>query len=552
MSLFGELRRRHVIRVTVAYAIVGFVVMEVADIMVPWLGIPQWVGSNIAWLYVTGFVPVAVLAWIFKWTPEGLKRDLGLGGPEAPEDSIAVLPFVNMSSDPEQEYFADGLAEELLNLLARVPHLRVAARTSAFAFKGKDVSIAEIAAMLNVAQVLEGSVRKSGNKVRITAQLIQARDGYHLWSEAWDRGLEDVFAVQDEIARAVVDKLQLELTPAEMPTVRSVDPEAYNLLLMGRHKLYERTPESLVQAIACLDKAVAIIPDYLEAWIELGRAHYYMATGGWGLGAPIEDEIRQAQQSLDRALELDPESPDAHEFMAWVAWSNDWDWPQADRAIRRALAAKPDNPRALNTAACIALTLGRSEESLSLYERATRLDPLNVPAYNNLALAYYYVGRLEDAEAAIGRAIALNPNAAIHRYILGRIHIAQGRFDAAREAFESEVHSVARQAGLVLILDAEGRRAEADEHLATMESSPGVPAFDLATAYAMRNDADLAFEWLEKARQERDGNLCDIRLLPEFRDLHGDPRWPRFLEGMGLSGQEIERMALKPFPIGPD
>ncbi|KPK60535.1 MAG: hypothetical protein AMJ59_05400 [Gammaproteobacteria bacterium SG8_31] len=465
------------------------------------------------------------------------------------EKSVAVLPFVNMSSDPEQDYFADGLAEELLNLLAKVPDLRVAARTSAFAFKGKDKPVREIAEILNVNRVLEGSVRKAGNKVRITAQLVQAGDGYCLWSETWDRELEDVFAVQDEIARAVVDKLEIDVTPADVPTVRPVNPEAYNAMLMGRHLVYERTREAVDQAIDCLGQAVEIMPDYVDAWIELGRAHYYRATGGWGLGAPIEEEIRLAQQALDRALELDSASPDVHEFRAWLAWSHDWDWPEADRAIRRALEAKSASPRALNTAACIALTLGRSDESLAIYESAIRLDPLNMPAYNNLALAYYYVGRLDDAEAAIRRAIALSPNASIHRFILGRIHLSQGRLDAARGALEMEINAGARQAGIALVLDAEGRREEADKMLEQMRLSPDISAFDLATAYGLRGDADQAFEWLEKSREERDGNLCDIRLLPEFRGLSDDPRWEPFLESLGLSDRQIQAIGLKPFPV---
>jgi len=327
-----------------------------------------------------------------------------------------------------------------------------------------------------------------------------------------------------------------------------VNAEAYNAMLMGRHLVYERTRESLDQAIDCLGRAVEIVPDYVDAWIELGRAHYYRATSGWGLGAPIEKEIRLAQQALERALELDSASPDAHEFSAWLAWSHDWNWPEADRAIRRALEAKPTSPRALNTAACIALTLGRSDESLAIYEHAIRLDPLNMPTYNNLALAYYYVGRLDDAEAAIRRAIALSPKAAIHRFILGRIHLSQGRHDAARRAFEMETNAGARQVGIALLLDAEGRREEADKMLENMRSSADTSAFDLATAYGLRGDANQAFEWLEKSREERDGNLCDIRLLPEFRGLCEDPRWEPFLESLGLSDKQIEAIGLKPFP----
>ena len=468
---------------------------------------------------------------------------------DAAEKSLAVLPFVNMSSDPEQDYFADGLAEELLNLLAKVPHLRVAARTSAFAFKGKDSSIREIAETLNVSRVLEGSVRKAGNKVRISAQLVQAADGYCLWSETWDRELEDVFAVQDEIARKVAEKLGMEVAPGELPTANTVDPEAYNLMLMGRHLVFERSQDSDDRAIDCLRRAVEIMPGYVAAWIELGRAYYYRATGGWGLGAPVELDVRKSREALDRALALDPGSPDAHEFVAWLAWSWDWDWLAADRAIRRSLEGNPRNPRALNTAACIALTLGRCEESLAIYERAIHLDPLNMPAYNNLALALFYVDRLEDAKAAINRAIALNSKGDIHRYILGRIHLAQGRLDAAGEAFESEPHPEARQTGRALFLDAQGLHEEADAILESMKSSDEIPAFDLATAYGMRSDADRAFEWLEKARQERDGNLCDIRLLPEFRRLHSDPQWEPFLETLGLADHQIKAIGLEPFSI---
>jgi TolB-like protein/Tfp pilus assembly protein PilF len=549
MALFGELKRRHVIRVLVAYAIAGWVAVEVADVMFPRLGLPEWAVNAITWSYVGGFLPVAILAWIFKWTPEGLKRDLGLAGPQAPERSIAVLPFANMSADVEQEYFADGLAEELLNLLARVPDLQVAARTSAFAFKGKDMPVREIAQALHVAQVLEGSVRKSGDQVRITAQLIHASDGYHMWSETWDRTLEDIFAVQDEIAHAVLKKLKMDIAPAEKPTTRPMDTEAYNLVLLGRYLVEQRTRPSVKKAIAALSQAVKLAPDHADGWTMLARAIWQEASGGWIHGAQHREAMRASREALDRALSADPDSPEAYEFLGWLTWSYDWDWSTADHAIRRSLQVKPDNPRALNTAACLALTLGRLDESLEIFGRALGLDPLNTPVLNNLALAYLYADRFDEAESAIKRAIAILPDAAVHRYILGRIYLAMGDLVKARRAFEDEVDEEARESGEVLLLTAEGHPDKADQMLDKMMVLDATPALDIASVYAMSEDADQAFQWLELAREQRDGNLCDIRHLPEFRNLHSDSRWNDFLGTIGLSDHQIADLALKPFPL---
>jgi len=549
MALFGELKRRHVIRVLIAYAIAGWVVVEVADVMFPRLGLPEWAVNAVTWSYVGGFLPVAILAWIFRWTPEGLKRDLGLAGPEAPERSIAVLPFANMSADVEQEYFADGLAEELLNLLARVPDLQVAARTSAFAFKGKDVPVREIAEALHVAQVLEGSVRKSGDQVRITAQLIHASDGYHMWSETWDRTLEDIFAVQDEIAHAVLRKLEMEIAPAEKPTTRPMDTEAYNLMLLGRYLVEQRTQPSVEKAIEALKKAVKLAPDHPVVWTMLARAIWQEASGGWTQGARYGEAMRASREALDRALVADPESPEAHEFLGWLAWSYDWDWSTADHAIRRSLQVNPDNPRALNTAACLSLTLGRLEESLEIYERALRLDPLNTPVLNNVALAYLYADRFDEAVSAIKRAIAILPDAAVHRYILGRIYIAMGDLVRARRTLEEEVDEEARESGEALLLTAEGRTDRAEEILHKLRTLDDAPAFDIASVYAMRGDADQAFQWLELACEQRDGNLCDVRYLPEFRTLHRDSRWNDLLGTIGLSDRQIADLALETFPL---
>ena len=355
---------------------------------------------------------------------------------QAAAKSIAVLPFADMSAGKDQEYFADGLSEELLNLLAKIPDLRVAARTSAFKFKGEKIDLQEVAQKLNVAHILEGSVRKSGNKVRITAQLIKAADGYHLWSQTYDRTLDDIFVVQDDIAGEVVKALKLTLlgTP---PVTRStpVDPEAYNLALQGRFFLDRRGREDLERSVDYFRRSRERDPGYAPAWAGLSGAYAQQADNGY---VPAADGYRRAREAAEKALALDPELVDAHLAMGRIQQVYDWDWAAADTSFRRALALEPGNAEALRYGGRLALTLGRWNEAIDLANKAIERDPLRPNSYINLGRALQAVNRDTDAEAAFRKALELDPDGALRHYAIGLALLLQGKTDAALQEMQQE------------------------------------------------------------------------------------------------------------------
>ena len=288
------------------------------------------------------------------------------------DESIAVLPFVNMSSDPEQEYFSDGISEELLNLLAKIPELRVAARTSAFSYKGKDTKIDVIGRELGVAHVLEGSVRKAGSKVRITAQLIRAETGYHLWSETWDRSLEDIFDVQDEIAAVVVEELKITLLKP-VPVVQETNPETYALYLRARHLTRQATPQSYERALDLLEKALAIASDYAPAWRQ--RGVIYMTQADRGL-RPAAEGFELGREATEMALSIDPGNALAHASLCRIAMSEDHDLAAAAGHMQTALSLNPTDSTILSGAATMAETLGRVDNAIALQEFIARRDPV--------------------------------------------------------------------------------------------------------------------------------------------------------------------------------
>jgi TolB-like protein/Tfp pilus assembly protein PilF len=450
-----------------------------------------------------------------------------------PAHSIAVLPFVNMSGDPQQEYFSDGLSEELLNSLVRVSELKVAARTSAFAFKKKDMEVGDIARRLNVGAILEGSVRKAGNKVRITAQLIKAADGYHLWSQTYDRTLDDIFLVQDEIAGEVVKALKLTLLGTTSVTrSRPVDPEAYNLVLQGRFFLDRRGQQDLERSVDYFRRALERDPGYAPAWAGLSQAYQRQADNGF---VPAANGVRLAREAAEKALTLDPQLVEAHLAMGGIQNGYDWDWAAADASFRKALDLEPGNAQALRYAAVQALTLGRSNEAVDLAKQAIERDPLRPNSYNNLGRSLLAVNRDAEAEAAFRKAMELDPGGAIRHYAIGRALLLQGKTDAALLEMQQEAHDIWRLAGLPLVFHALGRRGESDTALAALKGKHAdVAAYQIAEVHAFRGEADLAFEWLERAYAQRDGGVVEIKGDRLMRGLVRDPRYNAFLKKMKL------------------
>lgn len=457
--------------------------------------------------------------------------------------SIAVLPFVNMSPDPEQAYFADGISEELLNLLAKVPELHVIARTSSFAFKGKDVGIAEIARQLGVSHVLEGSVRRSADTLRITAQLIRTSDSSHLWSETYDRQMTDVFKVQDEIAAAVVSELKVKLLGAA-PTTTHADPRVYALVLEAKALADRGTPPDRVKAVALYKDVLAIAPGEARAWAGLGRIYFVQAVNG-----EIErlDGARLAREAVDRALTLDPRSANALALRARIASDFDLDLPAAARYLQQALEADGGNLAAINNAATLLEYIGRIDEAVALYEYRTSRDPMNAAALMNLAAAYARARRWDDAISAYRALLRLSPRYTAASASLGEV-LLTGKGDAAGAlaACEADADSPWRTACLVTALHALGRTQESRAALKSLiaghlEDQPLL----VASTHASLGDTDAAFTVLDRAALIRDPSLASVLLNPGFDRLRGDPRWQPFLRKIGFAPEQLARIELK-------
>ena len=415
VQFFEELKRRNVLRVAAAYVVVSWLIIQVVETVFPAFGFGDAAVRSVVIVLGIGLIPALILSWAFEITPEGLKKEKDVdrsqsvtahtgkkldrwimvvlvfalvyfatdkfalspqreasiadearreGRSEAlvvsyGDRSIAVLPFVNMSDDASNEYFSDGITEELLNLLAKIPEMRVISRTSAFSYKGKQITLTEVALELNVAYILEGSVRKAGNQVRITVQLIEARSDTHLWSETYDRTLNNIFAIQDEIASEVVARLKVTLL-GNAPVVKKTDPEAYALYLRGRHLRHQNTAESLEQALLLLQRALANDPDYAAAWDELGSV--YINQGNIGR-RPIDETRALSREAISKALAIGPGYAPAHANLGWIERGSNFDLTAAARNFERALQLEPANTDIIRRAASLTASLGRLDEA---------------------------------------------------------------------------------------------------------------------------------------------------------------------------------------------
>jgi len=459
----------------------------------------------------------------------------GFGVPSAEPASIAVLPFVNMSDDPDQEYFSDGLSQEVLGLLGKRPELRVISRTSSFQFKGKPEDIRTIARVLNVQHVLEGSVRRSGSRIRVTAELVNATTGTTVWSESFDRKLDDVFRVQEEIAASVVRALGPALS--EAVTAPSPDPprdlDAYTLVLQARYLSDRRTREDSARAVRLLEQALSLDPEYASAWAELARASATQAASGF---APAEESVARARSAAERALALDPDSGAAHALIGWVEMSWEGRWRVAESHLQRALELDPGSVGVLSNAAMVARAFGRLDESIELYGRAIARDPLQGLAYSNLAISLLYAGRLDEAEAAVRKGIALRPRAIAQRYLLGRVLLAKGRLEDARTEIEREPDEGWRLVGEALVDHALGRPGESQAAVRSLtEAFSADMPYQIAQVHAFRGETDLAFDWLERAHAAHDTGLAEMIGDPLLLGLERDPRYAAFLERIGLA-----------------
>jgi serine/threonine protein kinase/tetratricopeptide (TPR) repeat protein len=446
--------------------------------------------------------------------------------------SIAVLPFVDMSEARDQEYFSDGLSEELLDVLAKISQLRVIGRTSSFQFKGKNEDLRVIASKLGVDHLLEGSVRKDGTHLRITAQLIRASDGSHVWSETYDRTLDDVFKVQDEIARAVGQAMKVTFFPGGPARSASVNGEAHDGYLEGKYLIRRRTKDDYEKAILSFNKALGADRGFAPAWA--GLAWVYALQAGLGL-IPAESGSSQARDAAQRALGLDPNLVEAHTAMVYILTGYNWDWVGAETEVRQVLALDAGNADALYSAGILARTLGRFDEAIGFYHQAMARDPLNPGVHNNLGLALYYAGRLPEAEEELRKLLELRPGIAAGHVHLGKVLLARGRPEDALASIEKESSEAWRMIGLPIAYHALGRRTESDSALRELTQKFADDwAYQIAEVHAFRGEIDEAFAWLDRAYAQRDGGFSEMKGDPLLKNLEGDPRYQAFLRRMKL------------------
>ena len=446
--------------------------------------------------------------------------------------SIAVLPFADMSAEKNQEYLAEGIAEELRDALAKVPGLRVAWRISST--RVKDESFELIGRKLNVATILQGSVRKQGNRARVAVQLLRSADGSLLWSETYERELNDILVVQQEIARAVTGALKITLLAGKSPSpsVRNTNTKAYNDYLLGRYFLRLRNKENLEKAVTYFEHAIQLDPGYAPAWAKLAVSRTSQAGIGY---VPSKEGYQKARQEVDRALVLDPDLADAHAALGQIRLTHDWDWAGADVSFRRARALEPGNPDVIIGAGSLAANLGRFEDAIPLYRRSIEIDPLNPIAYHQLGIALYSAGQQEDATAAFKKALELAPERAKSHCLLGMVYLEQLHPTEALTEMQKEKDPQFRAWGLALAFHALGRKKESDANLAELtDKFPKDYPYQIAGVYAFRGETDLAFHWLQRAYAEPDPGLRDMKTEPVLRNLRRDPRFAALLKKMGL------------------
>ena len=464
-----------------------------------------------------------------------------------PAASIAVLPFVNRSASADDEYFSDGLADELLSVLSKIKGLRVIARSSTFTFKGRQVTALEIGRALDVATLLEGSVRKSGNRVRISVQLVNVADSSHLWSETYDRTLDDIFAVQDDIAQTVVKELRVLLlgqdadsktsgeARAEVAAAaagRGTNPEAHRLYLQGRYHYSRIARADLEVGLDMLRRAVALDPRHALAWAALGQAYPWAA--GTGLLMP-EDGMERGREAAKRALAIEPRLAEAHTALGLVQHWYDYDWAGARASFTRALELAPGSADALHAAGMLEFCLGHFDRALELIRRAIDADPLSMIGPSYVARIHYSAGRLQESESELRSMLARSTSSTRERAMLALVLVDQGRGEEALAAAQAEETDWARRWALAIVHWKLGHKAESDEALEQLEREHAdYAAFQAAQVHSMRGENDAAFDWLERAHRSHDAGIALAKVAPQLNALHSDPRWPAFLRKVGL------------------
>jgi TolB-like protein len=497
-----------------------------------------FLGGGVLWLFGNRSVPTT--ASVRAVTAAPVQPPSATTSDSRP--SIAVLPFVNMSPDRDQEFFSDGLSEQVLDLLAKVPQLRVIARTSSFSFKGKEVDAATISRTLGVSHLLEGSVRKSGNHLRISAKLVRASDSSQVWSETYDRNLEDVFRIQDEIAGAVVAQLRVTMLGTSIPESQITNPAAYVDYMRARQLYRSRTRDGLEQASALLEHVVAVDDKYSPAWRLLSQTYSARAWVGF---LPLHEGFAKARAAIQRAIDIDASDAAAIAVLADLTLDYDMSLPETARLLKRALSLSPTDETVLSAAGNLTGTTGDGRRTIAIYEELVRRDPVSGDAWGSLGFAYIVFGRYADAIAALRKRLELEPDAVFAHEILGEALILSGNLDGALAEMQREPHDTMRRLGLSFVYAAQGRREKSQRLLEEVGREHPDFSSPVAAGYARLGMADEAFEWLDRALLERDGGVLEVRAGPLFQPLRRDPRYLPLLRRIGLSDEQVAALDFK-------
>jgi TolB-like protein/Tfp pilus assembly protein PilF len=607
-NFFAELKRRNVYKVAVAYLVASWLLIQIATQVFPFFEIPNWAIRLVVLLLILGFPAALIFSWAFEITPEGIKRESEIGpgksitgktgrklvgltvvlavvaaslfvfqlvrpktvpeklaatqpGREAKPSisprSVAVMAFDNLSDDKGSEYFSDGISEELLTVLQKIPGLHVAARTSAFSFKGKHATAQEIGEKLGVAHLVEGSVRKAGDLVRIAARLTEANTGEEQWSENYTRNLKDVFAVQTELAQTIVEQLRGQLTGgAANPTskadiqaeVRAAakggteNAEAHEAYLQGRFFLNRHSEKETDQARAAFERAVRLDPKFALAWAGLAQTHVWDCNyGSEGGQKGFHAHLAAAREAVEKALALEPDLLEALSARGMIETNFDYNWKAAAETLSKALALAPQDPALLMEAGNLAQARGEMTHAIEYFRRAVASDPVNAQALTFLATGLSAVGRQEEARTEYARVVELNPSAPNSHAGVGLTYLLEGKFEEAAVAAQKDAADYARLLILACARWGQKRGPESDAALAELISKVSeTGAYQIAEVYAYRNEKDKAFEWLERARRQRDAGLPGLRADTLLPNLHNDPRWDAFLRAMGLADDQLK------------
>ena len=544
-KFFAELKRRKVYSVAVTYAVVGWLLIQVVTQVFPPFEIPNWAERLVIVVIMLGFPVALIFAWIYDFTRHGIVRtkdaqaDAKLEMTEPPswaEKSIAVLPFNDLSPQKDQAYFGEGIAEELLGALAKVDGLRVAARRSSFWFKDKETELSEIARRLNVEHVLEGRVRRDGNRVRITAELIDAGDGFTVWSETYEREMHGIFALQDEITRAIVDTLKLKLAISPPPVSRSTD--AYDAYLQGLFYSDKSTEESLRKSLQFFDSALAKDPKFSRAWTGIAKSWLWLADSY----VPPLEAYPKVRDAAVRALQLNDEEAEAHVYLAEAKRILDWDLDGAEAEFKRAVEIEPNSTPSNYFIAAFYAARGDRDKALTYLQRTSKIDPASLWVNNFACELYRYFGLYDEAAAAGERALQLDPTFAHWgEPALAALYREMGRFDDAIALYEKAQEFTGRPGfGLAITYARMKRRKEALETLETAVAGWGYrPGDGMAHVHVILGAHDDAIRDLERACEQRSSSLHGVGIAPEFAPLRPDKRFRSILQRIGLEPEKI-------------